>query len=126
MNLIIITTIVEEGCSRSSSTIVVVTRLLLGSNGTTATLPTGDLGELLLTGLEDFVEVLACHFFDELVQTLFGIAVKLDVHGRKNILAVRSGGGGVSADNRQHVSTDDLHVFKHKAACCLSDLIVPM
>merc|ERR1712080_652462 len=119
MNLIIITTIVEEGCSRSSSTIVVVTRLLLGSssrgsttsssrgssNGTTATLPTGDLGELLLTGLEDFVEVLACHFFDELVQTLFGIAVKLDVHGRKNILAVRSGGGGVSADNRQHVST---------------------
>merc|ERR1711868_28317 len=116
MNLIIITTIVEEAASRSTSSI---------SNGTTATLPTGDLGELLLTSLKDFVEVLSGHLFDEIVQTLLGIAVKLDVHGRKNILAVLSGGGGVSADNRQHVSTDDLHVFKHKAACCLGDLIVP-
>merc|ERR1712216_602906 len=132
MNLIIIPTSIEEACSRGCFNFV-FTRLLFASRtsgssrrGSTATTrPAGNLGEFLFTSSEDFGKVLACHLIDEIIQTLLSIAVELDVHGRKDFLAVRNGGGGVSADNRQHVSSNNFHVFKHKTACCLGDLESP-
>merc|ERR1719473_1893118 len=87
-----------------------------GAATAAATTAHGDGRELLMASGHDLVDVLAGHLLNKVGEALLSVPIEGDVHGRQNLLAVSHRGRGVSADNRQHVSTDDLHVFKHKCS----------
>merc|ERR1719506_3676939 len=122
-SLIVVTLIAEEVGGGSH---ILLLLFLLGSSSTargtasgtassragTTTRATGDGLELLVPGLEDLRQLLAGELLNKILEGLVVGVVELDAHGGEDLLDISSGRLSVATDNRQHVSRDNLHVFK--------------